>query len=68
MNGELLQGLNWLCNKGLSEEGKTVISEGAQHPRNLDPPLLPCYFPAESLLFQGYDKGDDAWRPFPEVT
>ena len=45
-DGELLQGLNYLCNNGLSQEPKTCAplwSKGAQHPRNLDPPLPACY-------------------------
>jgi len=44
-NGELLQGLNYLCNKGLRFQEKNR-SAADQHPRNLDPPLPPCYLPA----------------------
>src|SRR5579863_6049554 len=36
---------------------------GAQHPRNLDPPLPACYLPAEAFLFWHLTMGKDArWR------
>jgi len=37
MNGELLQGLNWLCNMGLCHRLKNLL-RSSHHPRNLDPP------------------------------
>ena len=50
MNGELLQGINYLCNKGLREMGK-IVRGGVAHPRNLDPSYPACYLPAEAFLF-----------------
>src|SRR5271163_3729216 len=32
------------------KKAKPVL-QGAQHPRNLDPPLPACYLPAEAFLF-----------------
>jgi len=57
-DGELLQGLNYLCNNGLiigvrksEKNAKNFRPRGAQHPRNLDPPLPSCYLPAEGFVF-----------------
>jgi len=68
MNGELLQALNYLCNKGLTIHRKTS-TRGPQHPRNLDPPLPACYLPAEAFLFW-HLTGEEVveGRSFPEVT
>jgi hypothetical protein len=32
-------------------EKKNLNSNGAQHPRNLDPPFTACYLPAEAFSF-----------------
>ena len=38
--------------------------QGAQHPRNLDPPLPPCYLPFEAFLFWHLTGEGDAWWSF----
>ena len=35
-------------------EGEKLWLQGAQHPRNLDPPLPPCYLPFEALPFLAF--------------
>jgi len=56
-DGRLLQGLNYLCNNGftvISEKPEKLLLQGAQHPRNLDPPLPSCYLPAEAFSFPAF--------------
>src|SRR5262249_54305972 len=54
MNGELLQAVKYLCNMDSRFTRKTStraeLTWGSQHPRNLDPPLPPCYFPFEPFF------------------
>ena len=54
-DGELLQGLNYLCNNGLMQLEKNLRSKGVQHPRNLDPPHTACYLPAEAFSFPAFN-------------
>ena len=68
MNGELLQGINYLCNKGLRNKSKIML-RGSQHPRNLDPPHPACYLPAEAFVFLVFNYGEGGLaHPSPEVT
>jgi hypothetical protein len=56
------------------EKREKPCSKGAQHPRNLDPPLPTCYLPAEAFSFLAFGffshltREGDALRCSPEVT
>ena len=56
------------------EKRENLVLQGAQHPRNLDPPLPACYLPAEAFLFLAFGffshltREGDALRSSPEVT
>src|SRR5580658_5664228 len=47
------------------EKRGKLTPRGAQHPRNLDPPLLACYLPAEAFIFWHLNREGDAEATCP---